>query len=57
MAEQFMSLLFMCIKQKSDFFKKKYDILIILVDFYASLSRFFLLPGSTFPELDLDPAK
>ena len=38
--------------------KKKY-ILIILVDFYASLSRFFLLPGSgsTFPEVDPDPVR
>ena len=36
----------------------KYDILIILVDFYMNLSHFFLLPGSgsTFPEVDLDPA-
>ena len=29
----------------------------ILVDFYASLSQFFLLPGpeSTFPEADSNP--
>ena len=48
----------MCIKQKSDFVKI-YDILVILTDFYVSLSRLFLLPGSgsTFPELDPDPAK
>ena len=32
------------------------DPLIILVDLYASLTRFFLLPGSTFPEVDPDPA-
>ena len=46
----------MCIQQKSDSLKKKYDILIILVDFYASLSGFFLLPrsGFTFPEVDPD---
>ena len=41
-------------------YKKNY-ILIILVDFYVSLSRFFLLlgSGSTFPEVDPapDPAK
>ena len=42
----------MCIR-KSVFFLKNY-ILIILVDFYVSLSRFFLLPrsGSSFPEVD-----
>ena len=47
----------MCIKQKSDFWKK--NILKILVDFYVNLSRFSLLPGSgsTFPEMDPDPAK
>ena len=36
----------MYIKQNSYSFKKKYDIPIILVDFYASLVRFFLLQGS-----------
>ena len=38
---------------------KKNYIFIILVDLYASLSRFFLVPGSrsTFPEVDPDPAK
>ena len=48
----------MFIKQKSYFFKKCV-ILIILVDFYVNLSRFFLLPesGSPFPEVDPDPAK
>ena len=53
-----MSLLSKCIKQKSDFFKKNY-ILIILVDFYASSSQFFLIPGFgfTFPEVVPDPAK
>ena len=35
----------MCIKQKRDLKKtKNYDILITLVDFYASLSRFFCYP-------------
>ena len=55
-----MSLLFMCIKQKSDFFNNKIYILVILADFYASLSWFFcLLPGSgsTCPEVDPDPTK
>ena len=34
----------------------KKNILIILVDSYASLSQFFLIPGSgsTFPEVDPD---
>ena len=40
-----MSLLFMCISPKSYFLKIKY-FLIILVDFYVSLSLFALLPGS-----------
>ena len=31
--------------KKSDFLEIKYYILIILADFYASLLRFFLLPG------------
>ena len=46
----------MCIKQKSDFYNK--SIHIILVYFCASLPRFILLPGygSTFPEVDPDPA-
>ena len=37
-------------------FQKNY-IFIILVDLYASLSRFFLVPGSrsTFPDADPDP--
>ena len=34
------------LNKKSDFLKKNY-ILIILVDFYVRLSRFFLLPGSS----------
>ena len=55
-----MSLLFMilCIKQKV-LLKKRYDILLILVYFYVSLSHFFLLTGSgsTFPEVDPDPVK
>ena len=49
----------LCIKQKSGFFQKKY-IIIILDDFYASLSRFlifFATYGSTFPEMDPDPVK
>ena len=39
-----------------DFFEEKNSILIILVDFYDSLSRFCLLPGSgsTFPKVDPD---
>ena len=42
----------------SDFYKKNY-ILIILADFYVSVSRFFLLlgSGSKFPEVDPHPAK
>ena len=50
-----MNLLFMFIKQKMVISFLKNYILIILVDFYAS----FLLPGSgsTFPEVDPDPAK
>ena len=51
----FMSLSF---KQKSDFFLTKYVIPLILVDFHLNLSRFFMLSGSgsTFPEVDPDPA-
>ena len=44
------------LKQKSDFFLTKHDILKILVDFYVRLSQFFL-SGSTFPEVDPNPAK
>ena len=46
----------MCNKQKSDFLKKIYYILIILVDFNVNL---FLFPGSgsTLPEVNPDPAK
>ena len=38
---------------------KKNYIFIILVDLYASLSRFFLVSGSrsTFPDADPDPTK
>ena len=53
----FVSLLFVCIKQKMNL--KKYEFLIILVVYHASLPRFyFCYPGSfTFPEVDPDPAK
>ena len=48
-----MSLLFTYIKQNQWILYKNY-IRIILVDFYVSLSRFFLLlgSGSTFPDVD-----
>ena len=46
------------IKQNKWFLFLKNYILIILVDLYASLLRFFLHPGSrTFPEVDPDPTK
>ena len=45
----------MYIQQKSDFWKKIYDILEILLDFYANLHN-FLLTGS-FHEADPDPPK
>ena len=49
----FICLLFPYIKQNK-WFKKKKNILIILVDFYVSLLRIFLLlgSGSTFPDVD-----
>ena len=50
----------MFIKKKVINYKKYIYILIILVDFYASLSRYFFLEpgsGSTFPEVDPDPDK
>ena len=58
-----MSQLFICIKQKSDFLKKKYIYIPInkkKIFFYnlvilCEYRDFFLIHGSTFPEMD--PAK
>ena len=53
----FMSLFFLCIKQKSDFLKKMIFLLFWL-NFMRVYHCLFLLPGSgsKFPEVDPDPA-
>ena len=57
----FRSLLFLCIKKKKkNVFLKKFDILVILVDFYLNLPRFFFYLDSFrihFPFHEEDPDK
>ena len=48
----------MSIKQKLNIFEKMYDIIVILVDFWGNIPRFWLFfcYPDPFHETDLDPA-